>query len=395
MWRVVLKISGTTLLLLGSLLWWARRDQTEELWLIYKQYSIGDGGGSSGIGRIRWNDLRREEFAPENPVGNLYRGIALQPNDWLLYRHIDQRTHIAHYWRMRPDGRLRQTISALPEDATLSDFSPDGEWMYYTKRDATYHRQLYRLRLDGRHREQLAEEISGMDVVIADWSADGQWVYLDYGADLESVEGRETARMRPDGSDFQYITEGRLPSVWPNQPIGFAGLSPDNQWVYFYTYAGIYRIRTDGRNIRFVVPGHRTRLIGWSAEGEWMIFRAEIQGGIAYFRASVAGTTVERLAPPDDSIASILTWGMWSEALFDWSPDQQWAIFAMQGGLYRVRPDGTGLELLPTPYSSFVLGWWTVPEKEANLGLLAILALMLMGCGFLSRARLVHLNKFQ
>ncbi|GIK67021.1 MAG: hypothetical protein BroJett018_48150 [Chloroflexota bacterium] len=437
MWRVALKMGGMTLLLLCGLLWLARRNQHEELWLIYSQTAIGEGGIGTSIGRVRWNDLAGEPFTPDDSNYEQYKGIVLQPDGWLVYREDNIPTRASPIFQMRPNGVQRRISTALPHDATPAGFSPDGEWMYYTKRDNIYHRQLYRMRLDGSHVEQLAEEISNADVAIVDWSSDNQWVYLQYGADLESVEASEIARMRPDGSDFQFITEGNIPFDWENQSVGFAGLSSDNQWVYYYTYAGIYRIRPDGSDIRFVIPGRWTRLVGWSADGQWIIARLQVGDDLFYFRASVTQSTIKQLgktalrskgswwfdawlspsrkllvyqylgphnpptgellnnsdpvswdmdlmlAPTDGSLPTILTAGMYSESVVGWSPDEQWVIISVRGQLYRVHLDSTKLEKLPAPYDSSILGWWTMPKKSVHLGWLAVLAVMLVGLGYL------------
>ena len=116
-----------------------------------------------------------------------------------------------------------------------------------------------------------------------------------------------------DGRDRElYIRDtdrgGRLIRLTDNRSDDWApAVSPDGRWIAFLSdrdgRGGLFVMRSDGRDVRCLVPGRRTSASAptWSPDGRWVAFSAKQGGGSALLRVRADGSgRVERLGGWND-----------------------------------------------------------------------------------------------
>jgi TolB protein len=170
------------------------------------------------------------------------------------------------------------------------------------------------------------------------WSPDGsQLVFAD-------LFGETMWIINADGTDRRVLTEGTL-DRWPSW-------SPDGTRIAFIRDHYLHVMSIDGTAVkRLAGLGTSNYMPSWSPDGNRLTFHAG--GGI--FVIGADGTGLLRLTPngnPDHGQRSM------SGENPQWSPDGQWIAFTeINGGVWLVRPDGTGLgrifDTVTTPHVSW------------------------------------------
>jgi Tol biopolymer transport system component len=253
------------------------------------------------------------------------------PAAWIAFVH-DEGIASTTLYRARVAGGTPQRITAAPAMSAPS-WSPDGDWLVFSAADDTNHFVLYRVHPDGSGLQALTPP--ALNAATPDWSPDGNW--------LVYVELFDTAapiyRIRPDGTGRAALTtltaqDNYRTPVW----------SPNGAWIAYTritsdTYATIEIMRADGNDPRVIIPTSLISLApAWSPDSRWITFQANrnaMQWRI--YRVPFVGGDPLPVSPLGGQAETP-----------DWSPDGAWIIFALaappSNNLYRVHPDGTGIE---------------------------------------------------
>lgn len=170
------------------------------------------------------------------------------------------------------------------------------------------------------------------DVRYAAWSPDGRRI-----AFSAFTAGRSTAAlfvMNADGTALTQVTRGHLAEFSPTW-------SPDGKSLAFTSFdrglMQIFRSRLDGSG-RKVLSSQNMNCsdAAWSPRGTQIVFECETVGALVIMRPD--GTRERRLTSGGRAYDGSPTW----------TPDGRWIVFSRgigrsPAGLYRVRPDRTGL----------------------------------------------------
>ena len=280
--------------------------------------------------------------------------VAVPPSAWIRYQYAE--TQRSELYQMPVVGGAAVRISPPDTYAHNPAWSPDGEGVLFSTNDGRYH-----LLRDG-----VVQSVPGLvDALDVAWSPDGR--------ELAFVTGEELARISLAdalaGKPTQTLETGQYP-VW----------SPDGAWLLFNVGRyQIFRIRPDGAELQRVPVGFEVALdAAWSPDGRELVFVAVPPHTAAYsvHRVSLAGGAPQQVA----AIARIFP------TRPAWSPDGNWIVFA--GGtanrfnLYRVRPDGSDLQVLIAAriYEYFTRPTWSPPLPRRPWGGLLTLIGGIAGC---------------
>jgi len=175
------------------------------------------------------------------------------------------------------------------------------------------------------------------------WSNDG-WIYFGE---------HDLYRIRPDGSNLEEIISGVPPGVWNRWPEP----SPDGTRLLFARYPtdtiGTAVVGDDlklldlatGVYTSLGVPAHDSR---WSPDGQWIAYRRP-NGVMAIIR-------------PDGTGDRVVFNGRRTEEGFDWSPDGEMLIAAIQGLLQLFELGTETIVSLPRgPVNALSVSWLANP----------------------------------
>jgi Tol biopolymer transport system component len=176
----------------------------------------------------------------------------------LVYTRFDPAIEAEQIWSMKVDGSDQQFIT----DAGGPDpnVSPDGQRISFK---GPPDGALFVANIDGSGIVQISPSISVS--YKHDWSPDGQHLVVSDNSDPAPDEAANVVTVRPDGSDWTYLT---------HYPAGFrayaGGYSPDGQWIVFRLVGPgldptMYRIRPDGSDLHalYASPTIITRNLDW------------------------------------------------------------------------------------------------------------------------------------
>jgi Tol biopolymer transport system component len=176
----------------------------------------------------------------------------------LVYTRFDPALEVEQIWSMNVDGSDKRFIT----DAGGPDpnVSPDGRKISFK---GPPDGALFVANIDGSGVVQISPSISVS--YKHDWSPDGQHLVVSDNSDPGPDEAANVVTVRPDGSDWTYLT---------HYPAGFrayaGSYSPDGQWILFRlegpgVVPTMYRIRPDGSDLHKIFQSSIlvTRNIDW------------------------------------------------------------------------------------------------------------------------------------
>jgi Tol biopolymer transport system component len=141
--------------------------------------------------------------------------------------------------------------------------------------------------------------------------------------------------MDADGAEQRLLTKGR------GSVDSFPQWSPDGQWIVSTFWIGnelaLYRIRPNGRDQQWLVQESTSYFYypRWSPDGQWILFSYHDGSTVDFYRMH-----------PDGNDLQQLTTGYIGAGYANWSPDGNWVAFITNHNLYRMRSDGTSLQML-------------------------------------------------
>jgi Tol biopolymer transport system component len=196
----------------------------------------------------------------------------------IVFERFDLDTFDDAIWIMKIDGSDQQrVIDPWPNGAgfaTDPNVSPDGKTLSFVGFDGSLvgpppnfeaAQGLFTSGLDGNNLKQLLP-FSSDQAIKQDWAPDGGDLLVGVNANFfHQGDSANIATIRPDGTDFQYLTQYQGGAV-----NAFAGsYSPNGQWIVFRledhgSYA-LYKMRADGSNLHAILgfSSFRPRNIDW------------------------------------------------------------------------------------------------------------------------------------
>lgn len=125
-------------------------------------------------------------------------------SQWLLLaaRATQEISANTDLWLMNRETGERQRLTQTPELEIDPLFSPDGTQIAYITIDHTGSHTLYVMDMRTRTSQRLSTQQANRPA----WSPDGQWIAFESSADGTTSQ---IAIIRPNGTDFQTVTDGR------------------------------------------------------------------------------------------------------------------------------------------------------------------------------------------
>ena len=176
----------------------------------------------------------------------------------LVYTRFDVALEVEQIWSMKTDGSDQRSVT----DAGGPDpnVSPDGRKISFK---GPPDGALFVANIDGSAPVQISPSISV--TYKHDWAPDGQHLVVSDNSDPSPDEAVNIVTVRPDGSDWRYLT---------HYPAGYranvGGYSPDGQWIIFRLQGPglvptMYRIRPDGTDLHALYQSSTIvpRFIDW------------------------------------------------------------------------------------------------------------------------------------
>ena len=175
----------------------------------------------------------------------------------IYYERFDFTTFVQGVWSMRPDGSDKTFVSAA--GGPDPNISPSGHLL--SVKNVT-DGALVVQNLDGSGLIQVSPSVSV--AYKHDWAPDGRRIVLSDNSEPGPNDPVNIATVRPDGTDFRYLTHYTGPIH------AFVGsYSPDGQWIVFRLEKDglntLYRIRPDGSDLHAILAAStfRPRNIDW------------------------------------------------------------------------------------------------------------------------------------
>jgi Tol biopolymer transport system component len=223
-------------------------------------------------------------------------------------------------------------------------WSPDGRWILFSVSVEPDQTDIIRIEADSGEIHYLTNDEPSDES--PSWSPNGEWIAF---SSTRDEDGFKVYVMRPDGSDIRQVVDcdsGR--PVW----------SPDSQWIAFtstcFGTSGLYRARADGTSLEQLTDIPVVGLFSWSPDGRWLAFYSE---DASLYLVEIETGVVRQLDV--EAVAA---------GRPEWSPDSEWLVFTgemdEQWDVFRVLPDGSGLEnLTRNPSSDMLPTWVSVPTS--------------------------------
>lgn len=176
----------------------------------------------------------------------------------LVYTRFDFVIEVEQIWSMKTDGSDRQFITDA--GGPNPNVSPDGQRLSFKGGPDG---ALFVSNIDGTGIVQVSPSMSV--TYKHEWSPDGQHLVVSDNSDPAPDEAVNVVTVRPDGSDWTYVT---------HYPAGYranvGGYSPDGKWIVFRLEGPglvptMYRIRPDGTGLHALYASSSIvpRFIDW------------------------------------------------------------------------------------------------------------------------------------
>jgi Tol biopolymer transport system component len=175
----------------------------------------------------------------------------------LVYNRYDPEVDAEQTWSMKIDGSDQQFVTDV--GGPDPNVSPDGEKVSVKGAEGA----LFVVDIDGTGSVQVSPTVSVS--YKHDWAPDGEHLVVSDNSDPEPEDAVNVVTVRPDGSDWTYVT---------HYPGGYranaGGYSPDGQWIVFRLEGPglvptMYRIRPDGTDLHALYASSTIvpRFIDW------------------------------------------------------------------------------------------------------------------------------------
>jgi TolB protein len=204
--------------------------------------------------------------------------------EWLI---TSVRTGDTEVFAVNPvTGDARNLTKAPQSEERYPAWSPDGKKVIFTSNRTdgkTYN--YFIANADGSQTQQITQLPAGGVAYWGDFTADGKWVYFN-----EGYSGK-VCRVRPDGSSFEEVAEGRD-----------AHISPDGKKLVFTQRGkegfGVWVMDANGQNRRQIIP-NESQIGGiapvWSPDGKKVAFSMQVGEMAEIFSCNADGSNLKQL----------------------------------------------------------------------------------------------------
>ena len=300
------------------------------------------------------------------------------------------------YQKVGDDALSSSTTSTSPET-----FAGHTSWIAFQRKDGTDRTGVWLVHPDGTDEHQILTDIP-VEVTYPSWSPDGKRIVVTsrggeteplYEYDLAAGSSRQLFECKnpclgddepaysPDGTKVAFI-RALLPIVH-SDAIGEDAPSDCSLWIGDIATGEVKQVTSNPNP-----PCDREYIPRWSPDGSQLVYTRDPYEngkptGTAVYVINANGSNERRLTDP---------------AMFageaDWSPDGEWIVFATYplfefgdppgaSNLYRIHPDGTGIEQLTifetpdkratmpryTPDGKWILFTMVTPEARSLLAI--------------------------
>jgi TolB protein len=361
MLRVMAVLMGVITLLIGGVVAVARArtDTPPSAWIAFRGQTLPSSTGQitargeGGIYVVRADGRVLRRVIEIDPIGNEWvRDLQWSPDGkWLLFTSdLNQAVDV---YRVRVDGRQLQDLTGASGSNASPAWSPDGRWIVFASNRAGDF-ALYRMRPDGSDRQRLYLGALPTPVRIPAWSPDGEWIAFVQGGGFQD----DVYRVRADGTELQRLTNN------PQWVVENLAWSPDGASLIFQARGtaearAVFRMSIENGNVQSLTAWQPEEYFqSMSPDGEWMITAKRESTGLKLFRMRTDGSDVRFLNPADIS-RLINQWGG------IWSADGRWIAYMNMGGsssvLYRLASEGGAAEQLTDPRLIVSSPVWSPP----------------------------------
>ena len=219
-------------------------------------------------------------------------------------------------------------LTTDPVNHSFPRFSPDGEWILYTREGEGGDTLIYKISANGGFEIPVAP--SGGNHFNPNWSSDGRTICCEK---IDTTGYRQIYTIRADGTGEQGLTSEPVDHMMPV-------FSPDDNWIAYYRRAPdlptqIFKISSEGGEEVHLADGeHACNAPQWSPDGEWIVYE---RVGAPFPRRQIA--MLHWSGGEEMHITSDESGNHYRPC---WSPDSRWIV-------YMHYDDAHGLQLFKHP----------------------------------------------